>query len=173
MTLRDLLTGGDRRSIARASEALDIARQDQAAVDELARLTAGPDPLVAERALDVLEKLVHERPEWLQPHRQVFVDLLAHPHWECRLQCVRAIPALTWTQQERSAVVERLREAIDDSQKFVSCWALDGYARLADNDPIKRKEIDRRLTEFLGSGVPSMRARARAIAKRLAPYTQE
>jgi HEAT repeat protein len=165
--LRDLLTGGDRRSIARADEALQIARIDREAVDELARLAVDEDALVSSRALDVLEKLVHEVPEWIEPHRSVFLAKLDSPFWEARLQCVRAIPLLEWNAEERPKVIDALRRHIDDEQKFVRCWALDAFAMVA-NDPSHASELSERLSEFLGSGVPSMQARARAVVKRLA-----
>jgi HEAT repeat protein len=165
--LRDLLTGGDRRSIAQADKALQIAREDRAAVDELARLTGDEDWLVAQRACDVLEKLLRERPEWVQPHRQVFFSLLSSPYWETRLQCVRALPLFAWSAKKRRAVVEVLRKAIDDEQKFVRCWALDGFALMVADEPAFQTELLGRVSEFLGSDAPSMRARAKAIAKRL------
>jgi HEAT repeat protein len=169
MQLRDLLTGGNRRSLAQANEALAIARQDRDAVDQLARLTGDPDPLVAQRACDVLEKLVRERPDWVQPHKRVFLDLVSSPYWETRLQCVRAIPLFKWESEERPRVVEALRQRIDDEQKFVRCWALDGFAQLAADAPSIRDELKGRLSDFLGSGIPSMQARARAIETRLKP----
>jgi HEAT repeat protein len=177
MQLRDLLTGGDRRSVAQAEEALAIARQDRKAVNELARLTTDPDPLVASRSLDVLEKLVHEVPEWVEPHRMVFLHNVDHEYWEARLQCARAIPLLNWNPNERIKLIKSLRQRIDDDQKFVRCWALDSFAQLVGDDTDLREELDRHLASFLNSGVPSMVARARAIVKRMTrarlTYTQE
>ncbi len=167
MQLRDLLTGGDRRSIAHASQALAFARDDSEAVAELACLTSDTDPLVAMRACDVLEKLLHEDVTQVQPYKDVFIRQLQSPFWESRLQCVRALPLFHWSAEERPAVIQALRERIDDEQKFVRCWALDGFALLVAADPGVRAELDQRLAEFLGSGVPSMQARARAIVKRL------
>jgi len=167
MRLRDLLTGGDRRSIARAGEALSVARSDRAAVDELALLTGDADHLVAQRACDVLEKLLRERHEWVQPHKGVFLALVDSPFWETRLQCVRAIPLFDWSREERLEAMCALRKRVDDDQKFVRSWALDGFALMAAGDPSRRAELDARISEFLSSGVPSMQARARAIAKRL------
>ncbi len=167
MELRDLLTGGDRRSIARADEALQIALADRKAVDELARLTADPDPLVASRSLDVLEKLVHKVPEWIEPHRMVFLHNTTHPYWEARLQCVRAIPLLKWNLFERLQVIMSLRQRIVDEQKFVRCWALDSFAQLAGDDPELNRELAQHVERFMSSGVPSMTARAKAIVKRM------
>ena len=53
-SLRELLSGRDRRSIARASDVLAMARANIALVTDLAALADDDDWLVAERALDVL-----------------------------------------------------------------------------------------------------------------------
>jgi HEAT repeat protein len=167
MELRDLLTGGDRRSIARANEAVAISREDPIAIDELARLTADVEPLVSSRACDVLEKLAHENPTWVQRHRTVFLACMNAPYWEARLQCARAVALFEWSEIERPRVIEALRKRIDDEQKFVRCWALNSFAVLVGEDPQYWAELDERIAKFLTCDSPSMRARARAIAKRL------
>lgn len=165
MHLRDLLTGGDRRSLARAEEALAIARQDPRAVDELAALTADPDGLVAYRACDVLEKLVQDEPEAMLRHRLLFVERMASDMWETRLQCVRAVGRFLWPSDEVAGVLEALRPRLDDSQIFVRAWALDSFAALA--PPELRAEVDARIDAFLQSRSKALQARARAVARRL------
>ena len=167
MRLRDLLCGGDRRSLARAGEALAIAREDPDALAELARLAYDPDPLVAQRACDTLEKLLKDRIDWVQPHKHVFLDQIASPFWETRLQCVRAVSQFDWTEDETAKVIEALRPRILDEQKFVRCWALDSFSLFAEIYPELIPELDAHISEFLRSGVPSMQARARAIVRRL------
>jgi hypothetical protein len=45
------------------------------------------------RAMDLFEKLAHERPDWILPHKRVFIGELANSDtWEIRLQIVRALP---------------------------------------------------------------------------------
>lgn len=167
MQLRDLLVGGDRRSIAQANRAFAIARDDQEAVAELARLTGDSDWLVGQRACDALEKLAHEKPDWVDPCKQVFIDHIDSPYWEVRLQCVRAIPLFEWTADEKQNIVCALRPRLEDEQKFVRAWALDAFATIAGANSELRVELMSHLDGFLGSGVASLRARARAIAKRL------
>jgi len=69
--LRSLLSGGDRRSIAHSARALRIVHSDPSRVADLAALTADDDWLISLRALDLLEELAHEHPEWVEPHRKV------------------------------------------------------------------------------------------------------
>lgn len=70
-SLRPLLAGGDRRSIARSDRARALVLAEPARVAELAALTEDSDWLVAMRALDLLEKLAHDHPDWVAPHRSV------------------------------------------------------------------------------------------------------
>ena len=71
--LRWYLTGGDRRSIADSKRVRAIVEQDPARVRELASLTDDEDWLVAQRAVDLLEKLAHDHPDWIEPYKKVFI----------------------------------------------------------------------------------------------------
>jgi hypothetical protein len=66
--IRPLLSGGDRRSIADSKRARVLIEKNPSLVAELATLTADDDWLVAQRALDLLEKLAHEHADWIEPH---------------------------------------------------------------------------------------------------------
>jgi hypothetical protein len=93
--LRRFLTGGDRRSQAQATRALAQVRADPSRVSELAALAQDADWLVSMRAVDLLEKLAHENPDWIEPHKRLFLGALADSEqWEIRLQIVRALPLL-------------------------------------------------------------------------------
>jgi hypothetical protein len=106
-SLRPLLSGGDRRSIAQSARALKLVRADPALVAQVARLAVDKDWLVSMRAMDVLEKLAHERPEWIQPHKHLFIGPLADSaQWEIRLQVVRALPLLSWSTADKKRVLE-------------------------------------------------------------------
>jgi len=135
---------------------------------ELAELAADPDWLVSMRALDLLEKIAHDRAELVQPHKRLFIGPLAESDkWEVRLQVVRALPHLEWTPRERARAVAILRENLEYPQTFVRAWALDGLATFAERDarlvPIVRRALD----AFERSGSKALEARARHIRSRL------
>jgi HEAT repeat protein len=171
--LKALLTGGDRRSIARSNRAREHLNKDATQIEELAALTADDDWLVSMRAVDLLEKLAHEQPERVQPHKRLFIGPLAESDkWEIRLQIVRALPLLRWTPRERPRVIEILRRNVDYPQTFVRAWALDSLATFAVHDPKLRQFVKRRVTEFERSDSKALQARARHIRSRLGvkPY---
>jgi len=167
-SLRDLLLGGDRRSIARSGQALELLRSRPERVAEVAALARDGDPLVSQRALDLLEKLAHDHPEWIEPHKRLFIGPLADSdRWEVRLQIVRALPLFRWKKAEQLRVREILRRDIRHPQKFVKAWALDSLATLAREDPTLRPLVLRHLASFERSRSKALAARARHVRERL------
>ncbi|HZP87179.1 MAG TPA: HEAT repeat domain-containing protein [Burkholderiales bacterium] len=167
-SLRALLVGGDRRSIARSNEALAILRAHPHRLAELVRLTEDSDWLVVMRAMDLLEKLAHEQPDWIQPYRALFIGPLAqHESWEIRLQIARALPLLKWTAKEREKVVSILTEYANDRQTFVKAWAVDSLAKFAEGDAALLASVEQLLEELERSESRALESRARLIRKRL------
>ncbi len=168
-SLRDLLLGGDRRSIGRSGRALELVRSRPERVSEVAALARDEDPLVSQRALDLLEKVAHDHAEWIAPHKRLFIGNLADSdRWEVRLQIVRALPFFRWKTAERSRVLAILRRDVRHPQKFVRAWALDSLAILAGKDPTLRPIVLRHLRSFESSGSKALIARARHVRRRLA-----
>jgi hypothetical protein len=167
-SLRSLLAGGDRRSVAGSNRVLALVRASPDRVADVAALAKDADWLVSMRALDLLEKLVHDDPEWIQPYRRIFIGPLADSdQWERHLQIVRALPFLKWTPRERSRVLAILRRDLAHPQLFVRAWALDSLAHFAQDDPTLLPVVRRHLAAFVRSGRPALVARARKIRSRL------
>jgi hypothetical protein len=167
-TLRSLLSGGDRRSLAGSGRARALVEAEPRRVSELAALASDSEWLVSLRALDLLEKLAHEHPDWVQPHKRLFIGPLADSDkWELRLQVVRALPLLTWTPRERKRATEILRRDVEHPQKFVKAWALDGLATFALRDPTLMPVVATAVEAFERSGSKALQARARRVRERI------
>jgi hypothetical protein len=173
-TIRALLTGGDRRSVAQSERARALLRSEPGRVPELAALAGDPDWLVSMRAMDLLEKLAHEHPEWVQPHKSLFLGPLAESDkWEIRLQVVRALPLLKWTPREAKRAIEILTRDIEHPQKFVRAWALDSLASFARIHGAVIPTVERGLGRFERSGSKALQARARQIRERMVRHRPE
>jgi hypothetical protein len=167
--IRELLTGGDRRSIAQSRTVRALVENDPRRVADLAALTADDDWLVVQRSLDLLEKLAHEHPDWIEPHKTIFIGpLAASDKWEVRLQVVRALPLFRWSSSQQKRVEQVLLENVTFPQTFVRAWALDGLASWARTRPRLMPTVQRHLREFERSSSKALQARARAIRARLA-----
>src|SRR5438067_590269 len=115
--IRWLLSGGDRRSIADSNRVRALVESDSSLVKELVALTEDDDWLVAQRAIDLLEKLAHVHPDWVAPHKKVFIGPLAKSDkWEIRLQIVRALPLFRWSPVQAKRVEAILLENVSFPQ---------------------------------------------------------
>jgi hypothetical protein len=167
--IRSLLTGGDRRSIADSNRVRAMVDADASLVDDLVALTADDDWLVTQRALDLLEKLAHDHPDWIEPHKKIFIGPLARSDkWEIRLQIVRALPLFRWTPAQTKRVEEILLECVTFPQTFVQAWALDSLATLAQGNAKLGPVVERHLRAFERSARKALQSRARNIRKRMA-----
>jgi len=165
--LRQLLTGGDRRSIVHSNSARILIANDPSLVAELAALTNDEDWLVCQRALDLLEKIAQQDAEQIEPYKEVFIGPLADSDkWEIRLQIVRAIPLFTWVGADLSRARQILRENVTYPQIFVRAWALDSLAMFAGSDRFLRPVVERYLRQFEQSESKALQARARKIRER-------
>jgi hypothetical protein len=118
--------------------------------------------------MDLLEKFAHQRPDWVQPFKKLFIGPLADSDkWEVRLQIVRALPLLKWTPREQTRVIEILSRDVEHPQKFVRAWALDSLATFAEADTRLRPTVMRALEQFEESGSKALAARARQVRARL------
>ena len=167
--LRPYFSGGDRRSITRSNRARELVRRDPRLVPQIAALAGDEDWLVSMRAMDLLEKLAHDQPDWIEPHKHLFIGPLADSDkWEIRLQIVRALPLFQWTPKEKTRVLEILRRNVDHPQTFVRAWALDSLATFAKGDSSLLPDVRRHLLQCERSGSKALAARARRIRERLA-----
>ena len=165
----ELLSGGDRRGIARSARVRALIEKRPARVKDLAALTHADDWLVAQRALDLLEKLAHEHPDWIEPYKKVFIGPLADSDkWEIRLQIVRALPLFRWTEAESRRIEQILLENVAFPQTFVRAWALDSLATLSERKAKLVPIVLQHLETFAQSSSKALQARARAIRERLA-----
>lgn len=166
-TLRALLAGGDRRSLASSARALALVEADTTLVPELVALADDPEWLVGLRALDLLEKLAQARPRLVAPHRRLFLGPLADSDkWEIRLQVVRALPLFDWKGAERRRALEILGRDARHPRRFVRAWAVDSLATFAQRDRSLVPLVNRLLRELDADG-GALAARARRTRARL------
>lgn len=168
-TIRPLLSGGDRRSIADSNRARALIERDPTLLAEVVELAADEDWLLCQRALDLLEKLAHVHPEWIEPHKGVFIGSAAQrEQWEIRLQIVRAVALFQWSSAQMKRVERILLENVEYPQTFVRAWALDSLATIAVRRAHLKPIVLRYLRDFERSPSKALQARARNIRVGLA-----
>ena len=168
-SLKRLLSGGDRRSIAQSDRARSIIEKNPWLVYELVALADSDDWLITLRALDLLEKIARDHPDWIEPHKEIFIGHLASSDkWEVRLQIVRAVSLFHWTGEHLERAKAILLENILYPQTFVQAWALDSLASVARTETELMPLVRKHLRAFEASEKKALQARARKIRERLA-----
>ena len=76
------LSGGDRRSIGRASEVVADVLDDPTLFEVVFCAMLSDDPVIRMRSADAVEKITASRPEYLQPYKTKLI------HWTLDKICI-------------------------------------------------------------------------------------
>jgi HEAT repeat protein len=166
--LKDLLSGGDRRSIGKSNQIAKLVLSEPKQFTELIQCLWDEDPLVRMRAADAAEKATVTRPELLHPHKQELLGLLAEAEQiELRWHLALMVPRLELSASERERAAATLQRYLDDRSSIVKTSAMQGLADLARQDASLRDTVKHILEESQRSGTAAMKARARKLLKKL------
>jgi hypothetical protein len=163
-SIRDLLAGGDLRSIGRVPEVLRIVGVRPERIRELVECLTCGDSVVRARAADALEKLTAGRPALLKPFKGFLLCVAARSgQQEVRWHLAQMLPRLPLTRPEIVEVFSLLRSYLGDRSVIVRVCALQAMAELARIDPSLRGLVRKRVEESCRTGTPAMRARGRKL----------
>jgi hypothetical protein len=159
-----LLTGGDRRSLGHASDAVALVLRDPARFPELVHCLWSDDAVVRMRAADALEKVSREKPELLGAFKAELLGLAGESRQqEVLWHVAQIIPRLRLTRAERQRSIAQLKEYLRDRSAILRTLALQSLADMAADDPALREEVISLVEEALHSGTAAMKARARKL----------
>jgi hypothetical protein len=163
-----MLTGGDRRSIGRADEAVDLVRLYPGRTAELIECLWDADACVSMRAADALEKVSRGEAGWIQPYKAALLDLLAEAtQREMRWHLALIIPRLRLSGAESLLAAGILEGYLGDSSSIVKTFAMQGLADLALRHTSLLPRVLDLIRTLTRTGTPAMRARGRILLKQL------
>jgi len=159
-----LLTGGDRRSIGRSDQVVALVYANLRLFPELIAGLWSEDPLVRMRAADAAEKVTRNHPEWLQPHKNELLGLMAEANeQELRWHLAAMVPRLRLSAKERQRATSLLTSYLEDRSSIVKTFALQGLADFAAQDSSIRPTVMETLRQASRNGTPAMKARSRKL----------
>lgn len=166
--LAALLSGGDRRSIGRAADAVERVLANPGLLAELIGGMDSDDPVLAMRCADVAEKVTRAHPDWLAPWRAALLGpLMANPQQEVRWHLAAMLPRLTLDATQAARVMQWLVDATQDRSSIVRASAMQGMADLSRTHPRHAAEARRHIEELTLVGSPAMRARGRRLLRQI------
>jgi hypothetical protein len=167
-----LLAGGDRRSIGRSEEAVELVLESPHLFSALVDAMLAPNPVVRMRAADAAEKASAIHPELLQADKdRLLTEIASVPQQEVRWHVAQMLPRLKLDPAERHAALAILQGYLTDRSKIVCTFSMQAMADLAQQDPSLLPEVLPLLQHLAETGSPAMRSRGSYLLKRLAQAT--
>jgi hypothetical protein len=168
LTILDELRGGDRRSVGRSNQVVEIIRRQPALFPALIDGMHHDDEVVRMRAADALEKLTVTNPEWLRPFKVQLIKLAARAtQQELRWHLAQVLPRLKLSRRDLVIVMAILRGYLEDRSRIVKTFAMQGLTDLAMQEHRLRAPIRRLISSLTKTGSPSMKSRGRKLLSRL------
>ncbi|KGI86148.1 hypothetical protein JY98_07820 [Exiguobacterium mexicanum] len=167
MDIRELLNGGDLRSIGNVDKVIEHVGNDPDQFNELMSGLTDVRPVVRMRSADAIEKLTRRHPELLQMHQTtLFQQLHTITQQEVRWHLAQLMPRLTWTEQETADIVRVLTDWIDtESSAIVIVNSLQAIFDLSDVHPQHRDELKALLETQLETGSPAVKSRSKKLLR--------
>lgn len=163
------LTGGDRRSIGRANQVVKLAENQPGLLPQLIREMWNPDPIVAMRAADAVEKLTRRRERALQPFKKELLGLAEETdQQELRWHLAAMLPRLRLSPAECRRVTQILIAWLADQSSIVKTFALQGLFDLSLQHSALRPQVEELLTTAVQTGTAAMKARSRKLLSKMA-----
>ena len=168
-SLRQQLSGADRRSIGRVPTVVRAVLHRPALISPLVDALADTDAVVRMRAADALEKVTAAHPDLLRRSTTRLLRLAVDTdQQEVRWHLAQILPRLRLTQRQHAVGLRVMQKYLTDRSSIVRTFALQALADLSEGDPRLRPRVDALLAEALRTGTPAMHARVRRILARRA-----
>ena len=166
-TFIKILSGGDLRSIGSAN-AIAKQVQTQYQFDELFEALFHNDRLIVMRAVDAVEKITQNKPDYLKSHKKSLLRLLKEAKdKEFKWHLALLVARLKLTKPELGKLWEILSNwALDSSEsKIVRVNSIQTLFDLSKQAPELTEDFDLTISQLEREEIPSIKARIRKLKK--------
>ena len=169
MDIREVLSGGDLRSVGHVDEVVTFVGNDPDRFSELMTVLTDDRHVVRMRSADAMEKVTRHYPALLQAHQaSLFEQLQIATQQEVRWHLAQLMPRMTWTEEEASDIVRVLTDWIAaETSAIVIVNALQAMFDLSAMHSRFRDELKALLETQLAAGSPAVKSRAKKLLHKL------
>lgn len=164
-----LAVGGKSNSLGRAEEVVQLVLDDESQLEQLYNCLFEDDAWVRMRAVDALEKVCRERPEWFEPYvDRFFREIASHAQPSIQWHLAQMFAEINLTPKQRNQAVDWLVERLQtmdvdwivsaNSMKTLTQFTQAGYFPQDELIPLLRKQqhhksksVVKRATKLLAS----------------------
>ncbi|XCA84274.1 hypothetical protein ABKJ26_04030 [Exiguobacterium mexicanum] len=169
MDIREVLSGGDLRSIGHVDAVVAYVGNDPDRFSELMTGLTDDRPVVRMRSADAIEKVTRRHPKLLQAHQASLSQQLHRAiQQEVRWHLAQLMPRLTWTEDEAADIVQMLTDWIDtETSNIVIVNSLQAIFDLSAMHPRFRDELKVLLETQHETGSPAVKSRSKKLLQKL------
>ena len=169
MDIREVLSGGDLRSIGHVDAVVEFVGNDPDRFNELMTGLTDDRPVVRMRSADAMEIVTRHHPELLQAHQSsLFQQLQIATQQEVRWHLAQVMSRMTWTEEEASGIVHVLTDWIDtETSAIVIVNSLQAIFDLSAVHPRFRDELKAMLETQLETGSSAVKSRSKKLLQKL------
>ncbi|MFY9946809.1 MAG: hypothetical protein WAL07_12190 [Exiguobacterium chiriqhucha] len=169
MDIREVLSGGDLRSIGHVDAVVAYVGNDPDRFSELMTGLTDDRPVVRMRSADAMEKVTRRHPKLLRAHQaSLFEQLQIATQQEVRWHLAQLMPRMTWTEEEASGIVHVLTDWIDtETSAIVIVNALQAMFDLSAVHLRFHDELKALLESQLETGSPAVKSRSKKLLQKL------
>ena len=132
----ELLQGGDRRSIGRANEVVNMVQKNPAHFELLFQGFYESNPVIRMRTADAIEKVTSAAPELLIPYKQDFLALVHQINqMEVLWHFAQIIPRLSLSTEEIKTVYPSIEKYLSHPSAIVKTSAMQCLYDLSQQKP--------------------------------------
>lgn len=163
-----LLSGGDRRSIGRSDEVVELILQRPDKFDDLFRGFYETDPVIRMRTADAVEKVTAQDPALLIPYKEPMLELLESAEQiEVQWHLAQIIPRLPLTNDEISRAYQTMEKYLSSSSAIVQTFGLQCLFDLSLRDARLLASTRSYLESGMENQSKAVRSRSRNLMKEL------
>lgn len=165
-SLKNLLSGGDKRSLGKSQIVVEQTRKAPSLFKEVYEAIYAEDEVLAMRAVDAIEKIAKKQPEWLMPYKSDLLNQMSHfKTKEHRWHVPLLLSYLTLSKKEVTKVYKQLTAWLKDdkSGKIAKVNCLQALVDLSLKYPELKNGVKRLLNEQIEEKSPSIQARVRKL----------
>ncbi|WP_214763432.1 hypothetical protein [Exiguobacterium sp. s141] len=169
MDIREVLSGGDLRSVGHVDAVVAYVGNDPDRFSELMTGLTDDRPVVRMRSADAMEKVTRRHPKLLRAHRaSLFEQLQIVTQQEVRWHLAQLMPRMTLTEEEASGIVHVLTDWIDTgTSAIVIVNALQAIFDLSAVHSRFRDDLKTLLESQCETGSPAVKSRSKKLLQKL------
>ena len=120
------------------------------------------------RASDAIEKITREHPDYLIPHKKLFLNQISTCiQKEVRWHLAQILPRLHLTKLEREKVYQLLLLYLEDKSSIVRTFAMQALVDISVQDQTYRSSVLPIIKKLAKTGSPAMQSRGRKLLSKI------